>query len=344
LIGLKGRLNEIEPRAAALMQHPRMAIKELDFRKIDLNLLVVFHAIQNERSVSRAAQRLYLGPSAVSMSLRRLRELFGDELFVRSGSQMVPTARAETLAPRIAELLEAAQRLVRDGGGFEPESTARVFRLGASEACEAGTTAALLAELRLQSPRSQLVVRPIDYMNTAELLESGEIELAVGYLREIPGAHQSERLCRHAFACVYDPRQVHGTPPLTLDDYLAHDHVLVSQRGDLEGVVDAQLRTLGRSRRVVASTSRFSVIPSWLMRSPLIATLANDIALELALNHGLACSPLPLQVDGYDVHMCWHKRDERNASAAWFRDLVRRVAGDDARRASLDAAGATRGL
>ena len=124
-----------------------MAIQELDFRKVDLNLLVVFHAIGQERSVARAAQRLYLGPSAVSMSLRRLRELFHDELFVRSGSGMVPTARAEQLAPQVAELLEAARRLIHPGDAFEPARADRVFRLGASEACEAGTTAALLAEL-----------------------------------------------------------------------------------------------------------------------------------------------------------------------------------------------------
>ncbi|HEX6707494.1 MAG TPA: LysR family transcriptional regulator [Albitalea sp.] len=314
-----------------------MAIKELDFRKIDLNLLVVFHAIEQERSVARAAQRLYLGPSAVSMSLRRLRELFGDELFVRAGARMAPTARAEALAPQVLAILEAARGLVYRGGASEPLQLDRVFRLGASEACEAGTVAAVLAELRAQAPRARLVVRPLDYMSAADMLDAAEIELAVGYLRDMPARHVSETLCHHSFACVYDPRQVHCAAPITLDDYLGHDHVLVSQRGDLEGVVDEPLRQLGQARRVVASTSRFSVIPSWLTRSPLIATLASDIAIELALNHGLVCSALPLAVDGYDIHMCWHRRDENNPSAAWFRALVRRVAGDDAHRAQRDA-------
>ena len=145
-------------------------------------------------------------------------------------------------------------------------------------------------------------------------------------------------LCHHAFTCVFDPRQVRAALPISLDDYLAHDHVLVSQRGDLQGVVDEALRRMGQARHVAASTSRFSVVPSWLSRSPLIATMANDIALELSLNHELACSPLPFDVPGYEVHMCWHRRDDNNPSAAWFRDLVRRVGGEDAQRARVDAA------
>ena len=315
-----------------------MAIKEIDFRKIDLNLLVVFHAIAKERSVARAAQRLYLGASAVSMSLRRLRELFEDDLFVRSGARMVATARAEALAPQIEALLDSAYRLVHRSDEFEPLQTERVFRLGASEICEAGSIAAVLAELRRQSPRSQLVVLPIDHMNTAERLDAGDIELAVGYVRDVPAWHVSERLCHHAFTCVFDPRQVRAAPPISLDDYLAHDHVLVSQRGDLQGVVDEALRRMGQARHVAASTSRFSVVPSWLSRSPLIATMADDIALELSLNHELACSPLPFDMPGYEVHMCWHRRDDNNPSAAWFRDLVRRVGGEDAQRARADGA------
>ena len=303
-----------------------MAINEIDFRKIDLNLLVVFHALHREGSVSRAAQRLYLGASAVSMSLRRLRELFADELFVRDGVRMMPTARAEQLAAPIEDILAAAHRLVYPSDGFEPLHAERVFRLGASEACEAGTVAALLAELRSLAPSARLVVRPLDHLHATELLDAGEIELAVGYVREVPARHASERLCHHDFVCMFDPQQLRCTLPIGLDDYLAHAHVLVSQRGDLEGVVDARLRELGHAREVLASTSRLSVIPSWLKRAPLIATLAEDVAVELALHHGLACSPLPFALDGYDVQMVWHRRLQDDAAAAWFRELVRRVA------------------
>ncbi len=139
-----------------------MALKELDFRKVDLNLLVVFHALMQEHSVQRAAQRLYLGASAVSMSLRRLRELFNDELLVRSGSKMEPTPKALDLLPQVVALLEGAHRLVYQVDAFNPNDADHVFRLGAAESCETHVVAMVLADLRQLAPRASPVGRAID--------------------------------------------------------------------------------------------------------------------------------------------------------------------------------------
>jgi len=303
-----------------------MTIHELDFRKIDLNLLVVFHALMQEQSVSRAAARLYLGPSAVSMSLRRLRELFGDELFIRSGASMVPSARAGELAPAIAQLLEGAHRLVYRSGAFNPNEVAHVFRLGASETCEAGVVSLLLAELRRLAPLASLVVRSIDATRVAGMLDTGDIELAVGYFRTTPAHQRCETLCHHDFVCLFHARQIGHLPAMTLETYLEHEHVLVSQRGDLTGAVDERLRELGLSRRVVACAARFSALPSWLTRSPLVATLPADIAQEMARTHGLETRPLPFDIEGYDIQMAWHRRLDEDKAAQWFRTLVQRVA------------------
>ncbi len=303
-----------------------MTLRELDFRKIDLNLLVVFHALMQEQSVSRAAARLYLGPSAVSMSLRRLRELFGDALFIRSGAGMVPSARAGELAPAIAQLLEGAHRLVYRSGVFNPNEAAHVFRLGASETCEVSVVSLLLAELRRLAPLASLVVRSIDAVRVVEMLDSGDVELAVGYFKPTPAHLRCETLCHHDFVCLFDARQVGMLPTMTLEVYLEHEHVLVSQRGDLTGAVDDRLKALGLSRRVVACAARFSALPSWLTRSPLVATLPADIADEMARTHGLQTRPLPFDVEGYDIQMAWHRRLDEDKAAQWFRALVQRVA------------------
>jgi len=303
-----------------------MAIKELDFRKIDLNLLVVFHALMHEQSVSRAAGRLYLGASAVSMALRRLRDLFNDPLFIRSGARMGPTPRAEELAPKITALLESVHGLVYQLDTFNPGEADHVFRLGASESCEVSVVSLLLAELRQLAPRASLVVRAIDSIRAGEMLDSGDIELAIGYFKE-PAAHQvRETLCHHQFACLYDARQLGRPAAIDMQTYLGHDHVLVSQRGDLTGAVDDRLKELGLSRRVVACAARFSALPSWLTRSPLMATLSADIANEMAHTHGLETRPLPFAVKGYDIQMAWHRRLDEDKAANWFRTLVRRVA------------------
>lgn len=303
-----------------------MVIREVDFRKIDLNLLVVFHALMQEQSVARAAERLFLSPSAVSMALRRLRDLFGDTLFVRSGQRMVPTSRAEDIGPRIIQLLEAAHRLVYDQGAFNPTRIDRVFRIGASESCEVGLVAQLLCELRREAPQARLVVRPCDSASASRMIDDGEIDLALGYFRQVPPHHHCEQMCHHRFVCLYAP----GTAscPISLDDYLQADHVLMSQAGDLEGTVDEHLRELGLQRRVVASTGRFSSLPSWLERSALVATVPAHVADAMARASALQQSELPFELSGYDVQMSWHKRLTDDDMQGWLRQLVRRVAFD----------------
>lgn len=305
-----------------------MTIRELDFRKIDLNLLVAFHALMQEQSVSRAADRLFIGPSATSMALRRLRDLFKDELFVRSGARMVPTARAEELGPQVVALLEAAHRLVYHVDAFNPGELDCVYRLGASETCEVGLVSLLLAELRQLAPRTSLAVRSIDSARAREMLDSGDIELAIGYFEETPAHQVCEALCHHEFACLFDSRQLGQLTGMDLTTYLEHEHVLVSQRGSLTGAVDERLAELGASRRVVACAARFSALPSWLTRSPLMATLPANIAREMARVHGLETRPLPFEVRGYDIHMAWHRRLSEDKTATWLRTLIKRVAQD----------------
>jgi len=303
-----------------------MTIKELDFRKIDLNLLVVFHALMQEQSVSRAAGRLYLGASAVSMALRRLRELFGDPLFVRSGARMVATSRAEELAPRVTALLESAHQLVYQVDTFKPGEMDRVFRLGASEPCEVSVVSLLLAELRQLAPRASLIVRAIDSTHVGDMLDNGDIELAIGYFKETPAHHLCETLCHHEFACLFDQRQLGRIGVVDMQTYLGQEHILVSQSGHLSGAVDLRLNELGLSRRVVACAARFSALPAWLTRSPVMASLSADIAQEMARAHGLETRPLPFEVEGYDIQMAWHRRLNDDTAASWLRALVKRVA------------------
>jgi len=303
-----------------------MAIREVDFRKIDLNLLVVFHALMREQSVARAAERLFLGASAVSMSLRRLRDLFDDALFVRSGQRMVPTARAEELAPPVEQLLAAAHKLVYERSTFRPADMDRVFHIGASESCEVGLVAPLLAELRQEAPSARLVVRPTDAASAATLLDADDIELALGFFKQVPPHHHCETMCHHQFECLFDARTARS--PISLDDYVQGEHVLMSSAGDLEGTVDARLRELGMKRRVVASTGRFSSLPSWLQRSPLVATVPAHVGDELARAFGLVTCAVPFELPGYDVQMTWHKRLNGDEASAWLRQLVRRVAGE----------------
>lgn len=300
-----------------------MTMREVDFRRVDLNLLVVFSVLMREQSVARAADKLFLGASAVSMSLRRLRDLFGDSLFVRSGNRMVPTARAEEVAPAVEELLERAHRLVFERTRFRPMDVNRSYVLGLSESCEAGLVAPLLARLRAEAPRARLVVRPLQGTHSVEMIDNGTIELGIGHFKYPAPHHERETLCRHGFECLFDPTT--ATTPISLADYMGRDHVLMTHDGDLDGAVDERLRQIGLRRRVVASTGRFSSLPSWLQRSPLLATVPTPVAAELARTGSLSRSPLPFDMEGCDVQMSWHRRHNDEPSLKWLRGVVRSV-------------------
>ncbi len=309
--------------------------KENEFRDFDLNLLVVFHALHQEGSVTRAAERLFLGPSAVSMSLKRLRVLFHDELFVREGARMAPTPKAQRIAPAIAAVLESSLGLVNDGASFDPARLERAFRVGTLETFERCIVPDLYVELRRVAPRTTLVTRTADYLNVAALLDSGEADVAVGVFRDMQPWHRVELLGRRGFRCAYSKSQLRVKPPIGMDTFLKHGHLLYSHKGDLHGAVDEQLARLGKKRNVVAATERWSAFPAWLRRAPLIATMPDYLATELETEPDIASSALPFSMPPFDVSMAWHRRLDDDPASVWFRDLIRRVTGEvRARRAA----------
>ncbi|MYN10896.1 LysR family transcriptional regulator [Pseudoduganella aquatica] len=300
-------------------------INEPDFRRLDLNLLLVFTALLRERSVTRAAQRLYLGQPAVSAALSRLRAFTGDELFVRTPSGMAPTARALALAEAVKPALESLSLALFAPAGFDPASSTRCFTLGMFDIGEVTLAPALLARMEQAGQGMRLALKPADRNNSAQLLESGAIDLALADFAAVPSWLRSVPLYSEQFACIFDPRLVPAALPISLEDYLAYPHLLTSFSGGFSGFVDEVLAKQGRSRRVVMATSRFTTLPFVLGAFPSLATLPLRAARVYAARLQLAISPLPFALPDVDLSLAWHARHENDAGHAWFRELVASV-------------------
>ena len=136
-------------------------INEHDFHKLDLNLLLVFTALLRERSVTRAARRLYLGQPAISASLARLRAFAGDDLFVRTAQGMEPTTRALALAERLKPVLEGLSAALFTTSAFDPSSSDRTFSLGMFDIGEVTLGPELLGDMEAEAPRVRLALRPL---------------------------------------------------------------------------------------------------------------------------------------------------------------------------------------
>lgn len=248
-----------------------MDFNETELRRLDLNLLLVFSAVMRERDVGRVARRLGVGASAISMALGRLRDLVGDELFVRMGAGVEPTPRAEAFWRALQPALASIQQAVR----FDPATADSVIRFAAPDELEFVLIAELLARLERFAPRVRLVVRPSDLRTLLARLDTGDADLALSATpyEGLGRRHHVLPLHRDSFAVLFDPAMVRLPAPLDLEAYLALPHLLLSVAGDLRGPIDDRLAEIGRARTVLAAVSHFPTMPFLLKRRCALANL-----------------------------------------------------------------------
>jgi len=297
---------------------------EIELRRLDLNLLLVFSAVMRERSVGRAAARLYLGPSAISMALARLRENLGDALFVRAGRRVVPTPRAEQLWAELEPALSRIEAAVRGSRGFEPARSAAVFRLAAPDDLEFVLVPLLLDRLARVAPGVRLVLRPADFRTLLDRLDSGDADLGLSATPErgIERRHRIRPLYREGFAVLFDSARVAGGAPIGLEAYLATPQLLLSVSGELSGPVDQRLAEMGRERRVIAALSHFPTMPFVLRARPSLVNMPATAARYVAAAYGLTLSPPPLALPDFEVSLAWHAGTDGDPAQAWFREFV----------------------
>ncbi|WP_300656137.1 LysR family transcriptional regulator [Pseudomonas sp.] len=296
-----------------------------DLRRLDLNLLIVFETLMHERSVTRAAEKLFLGQPAISAALARLRSLFDDPLFVRTGRSMEPTARAEEISALLSPALDSISTAVSRAADFDPATSTAVFRVGLSDDVEFALLPALLRRLRAEAPGVVLVVRRANYLLMPNLLASGEISVGVSYTEELP-ANAKRKTLRRSKPKLLRADSVPGT--LSLDDYCARPHALVSFAGDLNGFIDAQLLKMGRSRKVVLAVPQFNGLGTLLAGTDLLSVVPDYTAAALTAAGGLRAEDLPLETQSFEMSMAWRGAQDNDPAERWLRSRIQMFCGD----------------
>ena len=273
-------------------------LNKTNLARIDLNLLVLFEAVLEERHVGRAAMRLHVSPSAVSHGLGRLRRLMNDPLFLRQPKGVVPTERAKLLATPVADILDRARQVMANADGFDPRKSVRRFVIGAPDAVTAVILPSLLAELRRDAPGIDLGVRNLVGQFEAALRELDERSLDVALLpiENIPARFVTRTLFEdEGFVIVRRAGHPIGKR-LTLARYCAAPHVLISVSGDPHGMVDGILEKRGLSRRVMLTVSNFMQALAVVAESDLVAAIPRRFAARYAARYRLVIAepPIPL--------------------------------------------------
>lgn len=301
-------------------------ISENNFRGVDLNLLVTFLVLMRERSVSRAAAKLFLGQPAVSGALARLRQLFGDELLIRGAEGMLPTTRALALEAAIAPALTQLQHAIFAPPVFDPASAERLFLVGMPDWVEQWLMPGLVARMRTQAPHVRVAFKEANPFSASGMLERDEIELAVARLPAGPQWQRERMVSEMGFRCVYKQGRVPVEGDITLAQYTALPHVLVSYRAAFESATDTALATLGLRRNVCYTTPRFSSVPGVLGDSAMISTVPEALARRWESSGELASCAVPLTLPRFTISMAWHARRDNDPALQWLMALIEDVA------------------
>ncbi|UBF27165.1 LysR family transcriptional regulator [Kovacikia minuta CCNUW1] len=297
-------------------------IHHINLAAIDLNLLVVFDALMAERQVTRAGARIGLSQPATSNALARLRTLFDDELFVRTSTGLQPTPRAIVLEPSIRHVLLQVQAALKKDAPFDPQTTEQVFTLGMSDYGEFVLLPKLMQWIEATAPGIRILVRSSDRQLALKQLDNDEIDLALGVFPEKASWHRSQILFQENFVCVSSCNNSHVQNPITLENYLAASHLIVSPVEDMVGRVDHILAKQNLKRRIVISVPHFLIAPFVVANTDLIVTLAERVARTYATMLNLQIQPLPIPVPGFAFSLLWHTKNDQDPAHLWLREAI----------------------
>lgn len=297
-------------------------INVANISRMDLNLLVVFQCLMNERSVTRTAEILSLTQGAVSSSLKRLREQFGDDLFVRGTGGMSPTRRALELAPKVSEALGAVSTLIDGRRQFAAETSRRVFNIAMSDDIESCVSPMLVNEAQSRGLSVGFAFHQTNSSLWKTAFDEREVDLVLcSEPKALSSRYSSQILFSSSYSCLYDGVRLNLKSPITRDEYLLHHHVRVSFDGR-RGFVDDLLENEGIARRVSASFTHFSGMLGTLVYSDAIATLPTFAAHAYARIARLTVSPVPITVPAFRVFMIWKAAQNDDEQNAWLRSFV----------------------
>lgn len=299
----------------------------MNLERIDLNLLVVFSTIYKEGGITPAGKKLHLSQSAVSHSLTRLRETFDDPLFVRSGQQMQPTPKARNLQRKIEPLLNGLRTSLSDFSSFDASQTERVFTVGMREPLESVLLAPVAVEVLARAPLARLSSVRLDRRSLQDELKNGLIDVAVDVLQPVSGDLRHRKLNDGQLVVI--ARKSHpllaGKQQLSLDDYLALEHIQISGRRAGPGVEDVELNRLGKERSIRMRCQNNGAAITVATHTDLVLTTSYAYAKEAENNDKLRVFDFPCDMPPLSLYMYWHQNVDDDPANIWLREMVSRL-------------------
>lgn len=298
----------------------------MNLRSVDLNLLVVLDALLIEKHVTRAAMRVGLSQPAMSNALRRLRQMLGDELLVRTAAGMEATPRALEVAEPVRHILRQAERLLESGSFFDPAQSRICLRLRMSDVLEHLLLPGLLKALEREAPGVSLDIVHLPPDRTISALERDELDVAVSMDLNPPSSICESELLRDRMVCVMAKHHPLAEQELTLDKFLTAKHLKVSMSPIDGRYIDAALTRMGKSRDVMVNLPHWLVVPDVLRHSSMIAVISEHLAKRS--EGGLVLKKPPFDNMAFSWSLYWHRRYDSSPAHRWLRAKLAAAAFD----------------
>jgi DNA-binding transcriptional LysR family regulator len=298
-------------------------MRQTHVRKIDLGLLTTLQALIEERSITRAAERMYLSQPAMSRAFDRLQELFNDELLVRTRQGYEPTLRAMHLYAEIERLLPSLEGLLR-GADFDPATATDTFRIAATDYATSVVFPGFMARTTTLAPHVALEIFP--FTDTVfRRLETNALDLAL-WVNSAPSELRSQVLFNDCFMCLVRDGHPMGKKPLTLERYLSYSHAMVTLAEGRQGIIDEALDEKGLKRRVQLKIPYFASAAWTIEHSDMVLTVPKRLAKRLVKVARIRMIEPPIELEEFRYIQVWHPRMDSDPAHQWLRRMFAEAA------------------
>jgi DNA-binding transcriptional LysR family regulator len=289
----------------------------------NVQLMRIFLAVFDHRSVGAAATSLGMSQSGLSTALARLRHTLGDALFINTAAGMQPTSRAKELALPIREAVLFIEQRILNKGSFDPATDEREFRVAASDTAEAMYLPRALKALNKVAPGVRLRVVSTAQPQLQRVISEGQVDIALGYFPDLMSAEfVRRRIGQHGFFCICGADNQNLIRDFTLQKYIEARHVVVEAPTRSQGLFESYVQKRGIHRNAALTTPHFMSLPQILSGTDLIATVPDAIADSFAENRKLARLPLPFRSPVFDAHLHWSKSVSNDPAHRWLRGIL----------------------
>jgi DNA-binding transcriptional LysR family regulator len=298
----------------------------MNIRTKDLNLLAILLTVGEELNLTRASERLGLSQPALSHALARLREQFGDPLFVRAQRGLIATPRLEALLPQVRDGLELVSGLYGGGEELNLSRLERKVVIASTTYFEARAIPVLMKMARGVSPGLRFETRSLVGGFPKAELESGEFDVAIAaYFADLPAGFRQRTIFTDRFVCVCAKDNPYLATSKTLAHYLKARHLQIEVPPGVFAPVDQYLQSRRKHRSIAVQIGNFLTPALILVGTDYLLTCPYSLAAHYSEAYPLAITELPFKLPAIDTLMVWHEKNQNDAFHAWLRTSIAEI-------------------